>query len=133
MTKKSDFTDGDAGELKPGTRLVTGGRDPFSYHGFVNPPVFHASTVLYRTAEDLIAHRGRYHYGRRGTPTTEALETALRELEGPDCAGVALLPSGLSAISTAFLSVLRAGDDVLVADNVYRPTRTFCDTVLSRF
>src|SRR5499426_2532368 len=133
MTKKSDFTDGDAGELKPGTRVVTGGRDPFAYHGFVNPPVFHASTVLYRTAEDLVAHRGRYQYGRRGTPTTEALETALRELEGPDCAGVALLPSGLSAVSTAFLSVLNAGDHVLVADDVYRPTRNVCDTVLSRF
>ena len=133
MTKKSDFTDDNADQLKPDTRLVTGGRDPFSYHGFVNPPVFHASTVLYRTAEDLIAHRGRYQYGRRGTPTTEALETALRELEGPDCAGVALLPSGLSAISTAFLSVLGAGDHVLVADDVYRPTRNVCETVLSRF
>jgi cysteine-S-conjugate beta-lyase len=134
MTKKPDFPDDDADrpKLKPGTRLVTGGRDPFAYYGFVNPPVYHASTVLYRTAEDLIAHRGPYQYGRRGTPTTEALTTALRELEGPDCAGVALLPSGLSAVSTALLSVLCAGDDVLVADNVYRPTRNFCDTVLSR-
>src|SRR5215471_20962263 len=96
----------EAPDLKPDTRLVAGGRDPFAHHGFVNPPVYHASTVLYRTAEDLIAHRGRYQYGRRGTPTSEALETALRELEGPDCAGVALLPSGLAAISTALLSVL---------------------------
>ena len=133
MTKKSDFTNSAADELKPGTRLVTGGRDPFAYHGFVNPPVVHASTVLYRTAEDMIAHRGRYQYGRRGTPTSEALETALRELEGPDCAGVALLPSGLAAISSAFLSVLNAGDHVLVADDVYRPTRHVCDSVLSRF
>src|SRR5215470_5751096 len=112
----------DPERLKPGTRLVAGGRDPFAHHGFVNPPVYHASTVLYRTADDLIAHRGRYVYGRRGTPTTEALETALRDLEGPGCAGVALLPSGLSAISTALLSALRAGDHILVADNVYRPT-----------
>jgi cysteine-S-conjugate beta-lyase len=118
--------------LKPDTRLVVGGRDPHSNHGFVNPPVYHASTVLYRTAEDLIAHRGRYTYGRRGTPTSEALETALRDLEGPACAGVALLPSGLSAISTALLSVLRTGDHHLVPDNVYRPTRNFCETILSR-
>ena len=53
-----------------------------AYHGFVNPPVYHASTVLYPTAEDQVAHRARYQYGRRGTPTTEALEDALRELEG---------------------------------------------------
>jgi cystathionine beta-lyase len=134
MTKKPDFADGhaDPSQLKPDTRLVVGGRDPSAHHGFVNPPVYHASTVLYGSAEDLIAHRARYQYGRRGTPTTEALETALRDLEGPQCAGVALLPSGLSAVSTALMAVLRAGDDVLVADNVYRPTRTFCDTVLSR-
>jgi len=134
MTKNpnSAETKAEPPTLKPDTRLVVGGRDPFAHHGFVNPPVYHASTVLYRTAEDLVAHRARYRYGRLGTPTSEALETALRELEGPDCAGVALLPSGLSAISTALLAVLRAGDAVLVADNVYRPTRNFCDNILAR-
>ena len=43
--------------LKPATRLVTGGRDPAANHGFVNPPVYHASTVLYPTAEDFRARR----------------------------------------------------------------------------
>ena len=119
--------------LKPATRLVTGGRDPASNHGFVNPPVYHASTVLYPTAEDFLAHRGRYQYGRRGTPTSEALSGALVELEGPACAGVALLPSGLSAASVALLSVLQAGDHVLVTDSVYLPTRKFCDGVLTRY
>src|SRR5262249_37198226 len=80
--------------IKPDTRLVTSGRDPRAYHGFVNPPVYHASTLLYPTAEDQVAHRARYNYGRRGTPTSEALEDALRELDGEACAGVALLPSG---------------------------------------
>jgi cystathionine beta-lyase len=114
------------------TRLVTAGRDPKSYHGFVNPPVYHASTVLYPNAEDFLAHRARYQYGRRGTPTTEALENALAELEGPQCAGVALVPSGLAAISTALLSVVRAGDHVLVTDSAYGPTRNFCEHILSR-
>jgi cystathionine beta-lyase len=94
---------------KPSTRLVNAGRDPQSYHGFVNPPVYHASTVLYPTAEDQVAHRARYQYGRRGTPTTEALEQALREMEGEACAGVALLPSGLAAISTALMAVACMG------------------------
>jgi cystathionine beta-lyase len=119
-------------ELKPDTRLVTGGRDPFSYHGFVNPPVHHASTVLYRNADDMLAGRGRYHYGRRGTPTSEALEQAMAQIEGPACAGVALLPSGLAAISFAILSVAGAGDHILVSDSVYEPTRIFCNTVLKR-
>jgi cysteine-S-conjugate beta-lyase len=114
------------------TRLVNAGRDPASYHGFVNPPVYHASTVLYPNAEDFVAHRGRYQYGRRGTPTSEALELAVQEIEGPQCAGVALLPSGLAAISTALLSIVQAGDHLLVTDSVYGPTRAFCDQVLTR-
>jgi len=121
------------GPIKTDTRLVTSGRDPRAYHGFVNPPVYHASTLLYPTAEDQVAHRARYNYGRRGTPTSEALENALREIEGDGCAGVALLPSGLAAISAALLATARAGDHVLVPDSVYRPTRNFCNGVFKRF
>jgi cystathionine beta-lyase len=118
---------------KTATRLANGGRDPFAHHGFVNPPVYHASTLLYPSAADFVAHRGRYQYGRRGTPTSEALADALAGLEGADCAGVALLPSGLAAASVALLSVLRAGDHVLVTDSVYLPTRKFCDSMLARY
>ena len=119
--------------LKPATRLVTGGRDPAANHGFVNPPVYHGSTVLYPTAEDFRARRAPYRYGRHGTPTSEALEIALRELEGPECAGVVLAPSGLAAISVALLSVLKAGDHVLVTDSVYLPTRKLCNGLLARY
>jgi cystathionine beta-lyase len=115
------------------TRLANGGRDPFAHHGFINPPVYHASTLLYPSAADYLAHRARYQYGRRGTPTSEALADALAGLEGPNCAGVALLPSGLAAASTALLSALKAGDHVLVTDSVYLPTRKFCDDVLARY
>ena len=59
-------------------------------------------------------------------------KTPSRRLEGPACAAVALLPSGLAAVSTALLAVLKSGDHVLVTDSVYGPTRTFCDTVLTR-
>lgn len=118
--------------LKPETRLITAGRDPQSQFGFVNPPVYHASTVLYPTAEDQVAHRSRYQYGRRGTPTTEALEAALRDMEGDNCAGVVLLPSGLAAISTALLAVAGSGDHVLITDSVYRPTRNFCEGLFKR-
>jgi cystathionine beta-lyase len=126
MAKKPDRP------LKPATRLVTGGRDPQSCYGFVNPPVYHASTVLYPSAEDQVAHRARYVYGRRGTPTSEAMENALRELEGPGCAAVSLLPSGMAAVATALMSVLSTGDHLLMTDSVYRPSRIFCDTVLKR-
>src|SRR5215475_8076230 len=103
MTEKppdGDFGDGAGQQPGPNTRLVLGGRGPFSYHGFVNPPVYHASTMLYPTASDMVARRARYEYGRRGTPTSDALEAAIGDIEGPDCAGIALLPSGAAAIST---------------------------------
>src|ERR1700726_3319559 len=114
------------------TSVVPAGRDPAANHGFVNTPVYHASTVLYPSAEDFMAHRARYQYGRRGTPTTEGLELPLKDLEGPNCAGVSLLPSGLAAISTALLSVVQAGDHVLVTDSAYGPTRNYCEGILKR-
>lgn len=119
--------------LDPRTELVTSGRDTVAQKGFVNPPIVRGSTVLYPTAEDLHAHRGEFQYGRHGTPTTKALQEALMALEGPQCAGVGLTPSGVAAISTALLAVLKAGDHLLVIDSVYRPTRNFCDGLLQRF
>jgi cysteine-S-conjugate beta-lyase len=127
---------GDDGATTPQqaeTLLVTAGRDTKAQKGFVNPPVVHGSTVLYPTAEDLHAHRGEFQYGRRGTPTTKALQEALMALEGPQCAGVGIAPSGLAAISTTLLAVLKAGDHLLVCDNAYRPTRNFCNGMLARF
>jgi cysteine-S-conjugate beta-lyase len=115
------------------TRLVTAGRDTKAQKGFVDPPVVHGSTVLYPTAEDLHAHRGEFTYGRQGTPTTRALQEALMALEGPQCAGVGIAPSGLAAITTTLLAVLKAGDHLLVCDNVYRPSRNFCNGVLARY
>ena len=125
--------DGQSPPLKPETALVTSGRDTKAQKGFVNPPVVHGSTVLYPTAEDLHAHRGEFQYGRHGTPTTRALQDALMALEGPNCAGVGLAPSGLAAISTTLLAVLKAGDHLLVCDNSYRPTRNFCNGLLARY
>src|SRR4249920_3599880 len=129
----SSSNDGPSNPQKSETRLVTAGRDTKAQKGFVNPPVVHGSTVLYPTADDLHAHRGEYQYGRHGTPTTRALQDVLMALEGPQCAGVGLAPSGLAAITTTLLSVLSAGDHVLVTDNVYRPSRNFCNGMLARY
>lgn len=116
---------------KPATRLVHSGRDRELTGPFVNPPVVRASTVLFETVEDMEHGRQRYSYGRMGTPTTEALEVTMNDLEGSD--GTALLPSGLSAASLAMLSCLSAGDRVLIVDSVYGPVRRFADHTLKRF
>jgi cystathionine beta-lyase len=112
------------------TRLVHAGRQPFENFGFVNTPIYRGSTVLSPDVEALYARKARFIYGTKGTPTTEALENAWSEIAG--AAGTVLTPSGLSAITVAILNVVKAGDHILVTDSVYRPTRNFCETVLSR-
>ncbi|MBO6755395.1 MAG: cystathionine beta-lyase [Roseibium sp.] len=113
------------------TQLAHLGRDPAGFHGFVNPPVVHASTVLFPDVETMASGGQKYVYGRRGTPTTEALETALTELEG--AAGTRLANSGLNAVALACLSCLNAGDHILIPDTAYGPTRHFAQTVLPKF
>jgi cysteine-S-conjugate beta-lyase len=116
--------------MKNRTKLVHAGREPFAQYGFVNTPIYRGSTVLFPTFEDLSARNGPYVYGTIGTPTTQALETAWSEFAG--AAGTVLAPSGLAAIALALLTAVKAGDHILVADSVYRPTRNFCETVLKR-
>jgi len=112
------------------TRLSHLGNDPSDYHGFVNPPVVHASTVLFPNARAMETRAQKYTYGTRGTPTTDALCEAIDALEGS--AGTILVPSGLAAVTVPFLAFLSAGDHALIVDSVYGPTRHFCDTMLKR-
>lgn len=112
------------------TRLAHAGRDPARFDGFVNAPVYRGSTVLYPTLECLTADAQDYSYGRLGTPTVDALQDAIAELEGGDA--TLLTPSGLSAVTTTLLAFVSSGDHILVSDSVYRPTRRFCDNVLKR-
>jgi cysteine-S-conjugate beta-lyase len=113
------------------TQVVIAGRTTDKYFGFINPPIYRGSTVIYPTIAALEARDLPYTYGRRGTPTTEAVETAVTELERG--AGTVLVPSGLAAVAIALQASLKAGDHVLVTDSCYQPTRMFCDTWLARF
>jgi len=111
------------------TRLVAATRQ-FSEHGVVNPAVYHASTILFPSVEAFFDRKSqRYSYGRSGTPTSEALATAVAALEGGY--RTKLCSSGLSAITTALLSFLKAGDHLLITDSVYEPARNFCTRMLS--
>ena len=114
-----------------GTQLAQAGRA----HAvdMVNPPVARASTILFDTLADLDQalrdpDAGLY-YGRRGTQTHWALEDALTQLE-PGAAGTKLFPSGVAAITTSLLACLKAGDELLVTDSAYEPSRTFADHLL---
>ncbi len=130
-----------AGGKGDGTRVVAAGRRAEWTHdasgrGIVNPPVWRASTILYDTVADLRgAVRDTHHqlfYGRRGTPTQWSLADALTELE-PGAEGTFLYPSGVAAVAGALLSVLSPGDELLVTDSAYDPTRNFADGFLKRY
>jgi cystathionine beta-lyase len=126
------MSDRDTGKA---TRLIEGGRRKTWRGRLVNPPVERASTILFDSVADLHSSRprlGSYRYGLQGTATQWALAEALTELE-PGAAGTALYSSGLAAITTPLLALLRPGDELLAPDTVYGPTRRFCDTFLKRY
>lgn len=121
--------------MKKDTLIVNAGRSARWAKGVVNPPVQRASTIVFDSIAQLKQatgkkHQGELFYGRRGTQTHFAFQEAMCELEG--AAGCALYPSGSAAISGALLSFVKSGDHILVVDNVYEPTRAFCDNVLAR-
>ncbi|HYG30090.1 MAG TPA: cystathionine beta-lyase [Allosphingosinicella sp.] len=123
MTRKGD-----------GTRLVHGGRRREWRSRLVNPPVHRGSTVLFDSVAEMRSaapNFGEAYYGLHGTPTQWALAEALTELE-PGAGGTMLYSSGLAAVTAALLTVLKAGDEVLMVDSAYGPTRRFCDGFLAR-
>jgi cystathionine beta-lyase len=117
-----------------GTRLVHGGRRREWRGRLVNPPVHRGSTILFESVAEMRAAAPRFgeaYYGLHGTPTQWALAEALTELE-PGAGGTMLYSSGLAAVTAALLTVLKAGDALLMVDTVYGPTRRFCDGFLAR-
>jgi cystathionine beta-lyase len=129
----------DLAEFKRDTLALHAGRDPDGNHGVVNPPVYHCSTVIFPTVENLLETRrdrasGAYvgfTYGREGTPTTRAFEDAITALEGGYRAVVT--SCGLGAIAASLTAFLAAGDHLLIVDSLYGPARAFCEDFLKKF
>jgi len=122
--------------LQRATRLVVDGRPPHDVSGPVNVPVTRTSTVLHPDLEAY--HRknaayaaGNFNYGRIGTPTTWAFEEAMANLEGGH--GAVNFPSGLAAVTGVLSAFTKAGDHLLIGDNIYGPTRRFAEDVLRRY
>src|SRR6266513_1861450 len=118
------------------TILTHVGRHPEAQHGAINPPVYHASTILskniaeWESRPDPRANFGVVRYGLSGTPTTFALEELLARVEGGYRA--AIVCSGLAAITAPLQGLLSQGDHLLMVDSTYGPARNFCNRVLTR-
>ena len=116
--------------MKDATRLIRAGAGAKRPAKTVNPPIQRASTVLLPSAAALY-DPARVSYGRVGLSPRDELCDAIAQMEG--AVGVRLFPSGLAAMTGALLAILKAGDEALIAEHVYRPTRLFCDRMLRRF
>ena len=123
-------SDGKRRTYRKDTLLAHLGRHPEGQHGAVNPPVYHASTILSSNMAEWEAKRDpktRFdvvRYGLLGTPTTFALEEALAAVEGGYRA--MLMSSGLAAITAPLQACLKCGDHLLMVDSAYGPARNFC-------
>ena len=120
------------------TYLKTAAKD-YNYRS-VNPPVVRASTILFKTMQELRKHqkdirKGKevehWDYGRQGTQTTVQLQKLLRGLE--EAHQVFLTPTGFSAVALAIMSICRPGDEIVISDGVYRPTQKLADELLKEF
>lgn len=120
--------------MKQDTTIVTTGRSPEDHYGAVNVPVYRASTILHPTVAEMEASHssGNFlnRYGRVGTPTTEAFETAIAAIEGGF--NTVSMSSGLAALTSSLLAFLSTGDHVLLTDSIYGPVRRFADSHLTR-
>jgi cystathionine beta-lyase len=121
--------------MKDATRATHAGRRPHDNHGVVNPPVYHASTILSPTLAalrelDAKEDADATTYGVHGTPGTFAFEEAVAALEGGF--RTRLASTGLIACTAPLLCYLSAGDHLLMVDTCYGPTRRFCNKMLSR-
>jgi len=120
------------------TYLKTAAKDYSSRS--VNPPVVRASTILFKTIQELRKHqkdiaKGKdvehWDYGRSGTQTTVQLQKLLKGLE--EAYQVFLTPTGFAAVALAIMSICRPGDEIVISDGVYRPTQKITDDLLKEF
>jgi cysteine-S-conjugate beta-lyase len=105
-----------------------------------NPAIVRASTILFDSMQELVAHEKKilkrkkithYSYGRYGSQTTIELENIIKKLE--QAYHVFLTGTGFGGISLALISLCRPGDEILVSDNVYGPTREITEDFLKEF
>jgi cystathionine beta-lyase len=111
------------------------------YHNqSVNPPVVRASTIIFKSMQDIRKMQdkakkdptgGHFDYGRQGTSTTHVLTQILKEME--ECYHVFLTPTGFGSVFLAIFSVVRPGDEIIVADPTYSPTRLLTQDFLKKF
>ncbi len=122
--------------MKIKTKLTKIGRNPHKQKGFINPGTYKGSTMIFNSYQDYLndiknADDRRTFYGINQNPFHKQLEDSISELY--HCNDTVLSPSGLASIIIPFFALLKSGDEVLINDSVYSPTRTFCENILKQY
>lgn len=119
----------------PQTALIHAPRQAPQYIETIQPPLFRASTIIFKTTTHLFDRHWTdaydYSYGTHGTPTTFTLADNIAQIEGGDFC--LLAPSGLSAINLVNSAFLSSGDEVWVADNIYGPNLEHLKNLQDRY
>jgi len=122
--------------MKRKTKLTKLGRDPIKQKGFINPGTYKGSTMIFNNFKDYLndiknADDRKTYYGINKNPFHKQLEDSISALY--NCDDTVLSPSGLASIIIPFFALLKKGDEVLINDSVYSPTRTFCENILKDY
>jgi cystathionine gamma-synthase len=133
-SRKSD-KDTRPGGKSLATRAVHAGEPRSKYADSLTTPIVQTSTFTFRNTRDIDEYtrkgKERYEYGRYGNPTAAIAERRLADLEGAeDCV---VSSSGMSAITTTILSLVKSGDHIVITDDSYKKTLEFCRSYLKRF
>jgi len=117
------------------TRAIHAGEDRSRYADSITTPIVQTSTYAFKDSKEIEAYtkggKERFEYGRYGNPTETVAQRRLTALEGAeDCV---LFASGMSAITTTILALVRSGDHIVITDDAYKKTLEFCSAYLQRF
>ncbi len=117
------------------TRAIHAGEERLRYADSITTPIVQTSTFAFKDSKEVEAYtkhgKARYEYGRYGNPTEKVVERRLAALiHAEDCA---MFASGMSAIITTILSLVRSGDHIVITDDAYKKTLEFCSSYLQRF
>jgi cystathionine gamma-synthase len=125
------------GGHRPGlsTRAIHAGEDRQRYADSITTPIVQTSTYVFKDSREIEAYthggKDRYEYGRYGNPTEKVAQRRLADLE--DAEDCVIFGSGMSAIVTTILSLVRSGDHIVITDDAYKKTLEFCSSYIQRF
>ena len=119
--------------MKIKTQINKFGRNSKNQKGFINPPIYKGSTIVFKSFKQYRNENNIYEglYGLNRTPNSDSFENAIKKLY--KCDSVVAVSSGLAAISVPLITLLNKDEHIIGTDSLYSPTRKFIEDQLSKY